>query len=79
MKTKVKFLLVLGIMIIAMVTSGVPFGRQGQGASKISPNLEGCYSEQDILLLMEAGHYNRVKAEEMLRWSCLYAVKPGNE
>jgi hypothetical protein len=73
MKTKAKFLLVLGIMIIAMVTSGVPFGRQGQGASKTLH--AACYTEEDVQLMMETGRYNRVKAVEMLELSCEYAIK----
>lgn len=76
MKTKIKFILVLGIMIIAIVTSGVPFGRQGQGASKTSNGLADCYTESEVQLLMEANHCNRMQAEEVLRLSCMYAITP---
>ena len=79
MKTKIKFILVLGVMIIAIVTSGVPFGRQGQGASKTSNGLAECYKQDEIQLLMENNHCDRVRAEELLRLSCMYAITPESE
>jgi hypothetical protein len=72
MKKKTKFILVLGIMIIAFVTSGVPFGRQGQGASKTG--VAGCYTEQDVELLMQVSQYERIQAIELLELSCQYAI-----
>jgi hypothetical protein len=73
MKKKTKFILVLGFMIIAFVTSGVPFGRQGQGASRIGA--AGCYTEQEVELLMQENHFQRDQAIELLELSCEYAVK----
>ena len=79
MKTKIKFILVLGIMIIAIVTSGVPFGRQGQGASKTANEQSVCYSDEEVKLLMKENHCDRVQAEEVLKLSCMYAVTPASE
>lgn len=73
MKKKTKFILVLGFMIIAFVTSGVPFGRQGQGASKTG--VAGCYTEQEVELLMQENHFQRNQAIELLELSCEYAIQ----
>lgn len=75
MKTKFKFTLALGIMIIAIVTSGVPFGRQGQGASKPPEEPSGCYTEQEVALLMEAGQQDREAAIKLLELACENAIR----
>jgi hypothetical protein len=77
MKTKIRFIMVLGIMTIAMVTAGVPAGRQSQGTDKTVEVeiVTDCYTEEEIQLLMEMNHYQREEAIELLELSCRYAIK----
>ena len=68
--------MVLGIITAAIVTAGVPLGNQAQGERKASEELAGCYSEQEVTLLMEAGHYKREQAIVLLDLACDYATSP---
>jgi hypothetical protein len=73
MKTKSRIIMVLGIMTIAMVTAGVPLTNQYETGT-ISDELSGCYTDQEIDLLMEAGHYKREQAIDLLELACEHAV-----
>ena len=74
MKTKVRIIVVLVIMTSAMVTVGLPLGNQGSGKIRSSEKLKECYTEQEVQLLMEANHYKREQAVELLNLSCAYAI-----
>lgn len=74
MKTKFRFIMVLGIMTIAMVTAGVPAGRQDQGTDQTVEIPTDCYTEQEIQMLMEMNHCQRERAIELLELSCQYAI-----
>ena len=67
--------MVLGIITAAIVTAGVPLGKQTP-MSKASEELAGCYTEQEVTLLMEAGHYQREQAIVMLELACDHATSP---
>jgi hypothetical protein len=69
MKTKLKYIMVLGIMTIAMVTAGVPLGKRSQSQTKTP-----CYSDLEVKLLMEANHYQHDQAVQLLNLSCEYAI-----
>ena len=73
MKTKSRIIMVLGIMTIAMVTAGVPLTNQYETGT-LSDEFSGCYTDQEIALLMEAGHYKREQAIELLELACKHAV-----
>jgi hypothetical protein len=72
MKTKSRFIMVLGIMTIAMVTAGVPLGKQMQEIDTTPERT--CYTEQEVTLLMEDGHYQREQAVELLELACSHAI-----
>jgi len=76
MKTKFRLTLVLGIITAAIVSAGVPLGRLPQEPNKASEALAGCYTEQEVTLLMEAGHYQREQAIVLLDLACEHATLP---
>ena len=76
MKTKFRLTMALGIITAAIVTAEVPLGNQAQGERKASEKLAGCYSEQEVTLLMEAGHYQREQAVELLELACENVITP---
>ena len=73
MKTKYRIIVVLGMMTIAMITAGVSLGKQFE-ADTTADEQAGCYTEQEIALLMEEGHYQRAQAVELLELACEHAV-----
>lgn len=75
MKTKFRLTMVLGIITAAIVSAGVPLGKQTL-AGKASEELTGCYTEQEVTLLMEAGHYKREQAIVLLDLACDHATSP---
>ena len=75
MKTKFRLTIVLGIITAAIVSAGVPLGKL-QEASKASEALAGCYTEQEVTLLMEEGHYQREQAIVLLDLPCEHATLP---
>ena len=68
--------MVLGIMTIAMVTAGVPLGKQVGETSTTPVEIVNCYTEQEVSLLMEAGQYQRSQAIELLEFACNNAISP---
>ena len=79
MKTKSRIIMVLGIMTIAMVTAGVPLTTHMNDTGASSPPLAGCYTEEEITQLSEAGNYNRDQAIELLEFACEHAIRAENE
>ncbi|HEU5290945.1 MAG TPA: hypothetical protein VFU05_09905 [Cyclobacteriaceae bacterium] len=73
MKTKSRIIMVLGIMTIAMVTAGVPLTNQYETGTT-TDELTGCYTDQEVVQLMEAGNYQREQAVELLKLACKHAV-----
>lgn len=79
MKTKSRIIMVLGIMTIAMVTAGVPLTTHMQDTGTSANGLAGCYSDQDIALLIEKGSLNREQAIDLLELACEHAIRAENE
>jgi hypothetical protein len=77
MKTTSRLTMVLGIMTIAMVTAGVPLGKHETNTTP--EQLAKCYTDQEISLLMEAGHYQRGQAIELLELACNHAISISSE
>ncbi len=75
MKTKIKIaLLVLAaIVVIAASRSGDP-PLQGK-----ADTLKGCYTQEEVLLLMNANGWSKQEAVYVLELSCKYPVTPDQE
>ena len=76
MKTKFRLTLVVGILTAAIVTAGVPLGKLKQEISKAPEELPGCYTEQEVTMLMDANHYQREQAIVLLELACENAITP---
>ncbi len=77
MKTKKRFWLILAGVTVAAITAAVPVIQwRGQEQAGNLQNNRMCYTETEVLLLMELTNVSRKRATEVLELACRNAVKP---
>lgn len=76
MKAKVRLIMVLAGLTVAIITAGVPVVRMDRNENSERQSASKCYSEKEILFLMETTNTSRTHAVEVLDLACKYAITP---
>jgi hypothetical protein len=76
MKTKKRIMLVLTGVTVAVITAAVPvMKRSGLTVQRPNQEVGKCYTEAEVLLMMELTNSSRQRAMDILDMSCRNAIK----
>ena len=74
MKAKVRLIMVLAGLTVAVISAGVPVVRMDRNENSEKHNTDKCYTEKEILFLMQTTNTSRTQAVEVLDLACKYAI-----
>ncbi len=73
MKARIRLIMVLVGLTVAVITAGVPPMKMDEDHGTIVNN---CYAETDVIELMKVSNCSRDQAVKILNLACDYAIKP---